>query len=114
MSTQIKHAIHSPPMPIGATKSSQWNASPSRRTSGISIQNISTRRINSTKIATSESKIGLRLLPRASRIRNGAMNWKITSASVKNHQPPSARRRYQGLSSGRLADQMIRNCERFM
>ena len=48
---------------------------------------------------------------RESRRAKGRAKWKTRRRTATACQPPLARSRYQGISSGRFADQMIRNCE---
>jgi hypothetical protein len=43
---------------------------------------------------------------------NGSTNWISTRPIVTYRQPPCMRARYQEISSGRLPDHVIRNCEK--
>ena len=75
-------------------------------------QNTSTRRMKTTSAATAPRIRGLRLADAGRRSRKGSTKWSRTSAAPTQPQPPCRRRRYHGISSGRLPDQMIRYCEK--
>ena len=53
----------------------------------------------------------VRLRSRDSSRKNGRKNCPTSSRMLNHSQPWLMRSRYQGISSGRFADQMIRNCE---
>src|SRR5579863_2941521 len=52
----------------------------------------------------------LRLMSRESRREKGMTQWKMKSRVMMMPQWPRMRSRYQLISSGRLPDQMMRNC----
>src|SRR5260221_13498629 len=51
------------------------------------------------------------LLLRDSKRKNGTTKWKKTRKITTVFHPPAVRRTYQTISSGRLPDHMMRNCE---
>ena len=63
-------------------------------------------------IASDASQRAFRLKSCCSNTRNGKAKWKTMSITPIYPQPPFIRVRYQVVSSGRLPDQMIRNCEK--
>ena len=68
-------------------------------------------RITITAIATPISVRPFFLTSLDSSSTNGSTKWPKMSARPTHCHPPPMRFRYQGISSGRFADQMIRNCE---
>ena len=53
-----------------------------------------------------------RLLARDSNRMNGSAKWATSNSMAMPSQPPWVRCKYQGTSSARLPDQMIKNCEK--
>src|SRR5580693_8939667 len=64
-----------------------------------------------TTMATARSNLKLRLISRESSSANGSANCSSTSATPMYCHPPAKRFKYQGISSGRLPDQITNNCE---
>jgi hypothetical protein len=96
---------------MGSVKSSQCRSSPVCGNSGRTSQKRSTTRTARMARATIPTVRARRFTPRESSTRKGTAKWKTTRNRPTSRQPPWNRRRYQGISSGRFPDQMIRNCE---
>src|SRR5471032_3491318 len=67
--------------------------------------------MNRMKTAMAASSLELRFRSRESSRAKGSAKWPSTKARATYSQPPFSRVRYQGISSGRLPAQIIRNCE---
>ena len=104
-------AIHSPNTPATVVTSSQWKEKWPPWKFGMISQWRSTKRITRKKLASSDSRDAARFNVLESSIRNGKMKCPNASSRLTGPQPFEKRRIYQGISSGRFADQMIRNCE---
>jgi len=72
---------------------------------------LSMSRISRTHAATTASVLLFFLRSAESSAANGSAKWPITMTIATAPQEPRMRAMYQGISSGRLPDQMIRNCE---
>src|SRR5579859_5390650 len=79
---------------------------------GSISMNISQQRAKIIHLATMMMRRLLRLISRESSNANGISQWKMKSSEYRMPQCPRMRSRYQGISSGELPDQMIRNCEK--
>src|SRR5579871_835618 len=76
---------------------------------GSMSQNISTQRAKIMKQVSQIIFFLLRFRSRDSNRQNGISQWQMKFNEQMIHQPPRMRLRYHGISSGELADQMIRN-----
>jgi hypothetical protein len=108
-SSRTNAKIQSPPMATGAAASSQWSWSPSGWNAGAACQNVSTHLIARSHAARAASRRELRFVVVESRSAKGTEKWPTTSRSPTSSQPPRSRLRYQPVSSGMSADQMIMN-----
>ena len=77
---------------------------------GSISQNMSKQRAKIIHMAHRHMRFLLRLMSRESSSENGMSQWKMKSRVMIMPQCPRMRSRYQLISSGRLPDQMIRNC----
>src|SRR5580658_348158 len=73
---------------------------------------MSTIRANRIQEAIHTSVRVLRFNRRESRSANGTANWNSTRNNATYSHPPCRRRKNHEISSGRLPDQMMSNCEK--
>src|ERR1700722_9863665 len=80
---------------------------------GSISQNISTQRAKIMKHVSQIIFCLFRFKSRDSSRQKGISQWQIKSAEPTTHHPPRIRFKYQGISSGTLPDQMMRNSAKF-
>src|SRR5262249_28694834 len=111
-SCRTKSQTQKPPRARTAARSSTWTVNRPGSKAGVMIQNTSTKRMTISMSATFAMLRARRFRRYDRRRMNGMTNWKKTMAMITHSQPPRMRSRYQVISSGRLPDQVIRNCDR--
>src|SRR5262249_35299333 len=107
-------AIHSPPTPTNATPNHTIVKKPTLGSEGMTCHSTSNARIAKIQPAIVASLCRLRLFERDSSTRNGSAKCASTSSVEYRLHRPCVRFRYHGTSSGRLPDQVIRNCDKVM
>src|SRR6266516_7800607 len=111
-----KTLVNTPPIKATQPKSNQSHGrlNPSGRPAGRILKDMSKQCINQAQAQSGTMTVNFSFQSMRSNIRNGRKKWQKIMIMLTSHHEPFSRKTYQKVSSGILAFQMMKYCEKLM